>query len=136
MFGWLTLIVGPGAYALFRHKLVSSASGDLLGVEIGKESDWKVGSGRIVRFGVEKVMVARTSDGKLHALSAECTHMGCSIRFIEESGKSEFACNCHDSRFDLDGKNISGPAPKPLGRYSLEKSGDVLVLRKARIEGG
>jgi cytochrome b6-f complex iron-sulfur subunit len=50
------------------------------------------------------------------ALSLICTHLGCTV----EQKAGEFACPCHGSRFDVDGKVIHGPAEKPLPSLRVE----------------
>ena len=45
---------------------------------------------------------------------------GCSMRFEEESDQSVFAFNCHNSKFDLEGVNLSCPAVLPLRQYEFE----------------
>ncbi|MFZ0063149.1 MAG: ubiquinol-cytochrome c reductase iron-sulfur subunit [Pyrinomonadaceae bacterium] len=72
-----------------------------------------------------------------HAISAACTHLGCTVKMqrlnqpkkvtvrgrdIEE--QAEFACPCHGSKYYGDGTNYSGPAPRPLDHYKLELSPD------------
>ena len=62
-----------------------------------------------------------------HAISAVCTHLGCTVRAEALSQPEElkadgaplrlthrFLCPCHGSRYRGDGGNVSGPAPRPL----------------------
>jgi cytochrome b6-f complex iron-sulfur subunit len=84
----------------------------------------------------ERLFIFR--DGKtFHAISAVCTHLGCTVRAealanVEEAtveGKPlrlthRFLCPCHGSRYKGDGSNVSGPAPKPLAWYRLSVSPD------------
>lgn len=56
----------------------------------------------------------RDEEGALHALSARCTHMGCSVRFND--AERSWDCPCHGSRFALDGSVLQGPAVEPLER--------------------
>jgi glycine/D-amino acid oxidase-like deaminating enzyme/nitrite reductase/ring-hydroxylating ferredoxin subunit len=54
----------------------------------------------------------RDPEGRLHACSAVCTHMGCIIGW--NGADRTWDCPCHGSRFALDGTVIHGPAVKPL----------------------
>ena len=72
-----------------------------------------------------------------HAISATCTHLGCTVRAealpqpetVSVEGKPmrlthRFLCPCHGSKYKGDGTNVAGPAPKPLAWYHLEISPD------------
>ncbi|QQR75366.1 MAG: ubiquinol-cytochrome c reductase iron-sulfur subunit [Holophagales bacterium] len=72
-----------------------------------------------------------------HAISAVCTHLGCTVRAealsrpeeSETGGQSmrlthRFLCPCHGSTYKGDGTNVSGPAPKPLAWYRLSVAPD------------
>jgi cytochrome b6-f complex iron-sulfur subunit len=76
------------------------------------------------------VLVVRTDAG-LRAFSAECTHLGCVVKW--RRGRREFFCPCHGARFDSDGRVRGGPAPRPLVRLDVqEEPGRVVVRRAAR----
>jgi menaquinol-cytochrome c reductase iron-sulfur subunit len=49
---------------------------------------------------------------EVSALSSECPHLGCAVD-LADGGKA-FGCPCHTSRFALDGKSESGPAPRGM----------------------
>ena len=68
----------------------------------------------------------------LVAMSAICTHLGCTVKRQSEGG---FFCPCHGSRYDAQGKNVSGPAPKPLRRLELfvAPDGQLVVDRKKEV---
>jgi glycine/D-amino acid oxidase-like deaminating enzyme/nitrite reductase/ring-hydroxylating ferredoxin subunit len=61
--------------------------------------------------------VSRDSSGGLHAVSATCTHMGCTVAWNE--AESTWDCPCHGSRFAVDGHVLHGPALHPLKATSL-----------------
>lgn len=60
--------------------------------------------------------VVKTGDSNIVAFGPQCTHLGCA--YHAENG--QFICPCHTSIFSLDGKVISGPAPRPLDRYETK----------------
>ena len=61
------------------------------------------------------------------ALSLVCTHLGCTVENKDAQG---FACPCHGSRFNADGKVTHGPADKPLPslRVEVTKEGNVKLF--------
>ena len=64
-----------------------------------------------------KFYLARLEDGGFLALSRTCTHLGCSVPWIEKEMK--FACPCHGSAFDITGNVIEAPAPRALDIYPI-----------------
>lgn len=61
--------------------------------------------------------VVKSGDTDVFALAPGCTHLGCAYRWLKD--QKEFLCPCHTSTFAIDGKVISGPAPRPLDRYQV-----------------
>jgi Rieske Fe-S protein len=62
------------------------------------------------------------------ALSARCTHLGCTVNF--DSAGERFRCPCHGSLFAASGRWISGPARKDLERIPMKKAknGDITAI--------
>ncbi len=58
------------------------------------------------------------------ALSAVCTHLGCSVG-VKKKG---YHCPCHGSRFDAAGVPTEGPAPSPLPWHPLTLRGKTLIV--------
>jgi Rieske Fe-S protein len=58
------------------------------------------------------------SEAGFSALSLSCTHLGCTL----EPAADGFACPCHGSRFDVDGKVLYGPATKGLASLRVEQN--------------
>src|SRR5689334_14308628 len=67
---------------------------------------------RIVPFGAKPAIVVRQASGELKALSATCTHLSCTVQY--RADMSQIWCACHNGRYDLNGRNVSGPPPRPL----------------------
>lgn len=80
----------------------------------------------------QQVFIVRDGDTFL-ALSAVCTHLGCTIR--TDPDKPGFFCPCHGSRFRSDGSNYAGPAPRPLQAYeiSLGNLGELIVDKRTLV---
>jgi len=81
---------------------------------------WKISSEKTSAWVVKK------SAGEIIAFSPQCTHLGCAFRYEEQ--KKTFLCPCHTSNFDMDGKVLDGPAPRPLDRYEVKVEGNKLLL--------
>jgi nucleotide-binding universal stress UspA family protein len=80
-------------------------------------SEIESGEGGIVTVGDHKVAVYRDKKGSVQALSAKCTHMGCTVKW--NSAERTWDCPCHGSRFDPTGKVVNGPAERPLAPTDL-----------------
>jgi Rieske Fe-S protein len=72
---------------------------------------------KIVRFGAEPVIVVKVSETEYRAFSATCTHLDCIVEF--RKSKQVMWCNCHNGVYDLTGRNVAGPPPKPLVPYRV-----------------
>ena len=64
------------------------------------------------------LMLVRTGEKEVKAISTVCTHLGCTVYW--QSDKKEFFCPCHNGRFDKNGNVLSGPPPAPLDLYRVE----------------
>lgn len=63
----------------------------------------------------------------LGALSAVCTHAGCTVEWTGDTQKP-LVCPCHGSAFATNGSVQTGPANAPLKRFGVEKQGANWVL--------
>jgi Rieske Fe-S protein len=106
-------------------------------VEVGSTNDPDLVSKgfKIVRFGEEPVIVVRVSDTEFRAFTATCTHLDCIVEYRPD--RQALWCNCHNGRYDLTGRNVGGPPPRPLTPYKVHLVAkgagqpDVLVVGKA-----
>ncbi|QMW05125.1 QcrA and Rieske domain-containing protein [Spirosoma foliorum] len=69
---------------------------------------------------VDNVMVVQTKDGKYVAVSAKCTYEG--TKLVYKAADNQFYCPLDLSRFDTNGKVVSGPAKQPLTIYIIDSN--------------
>jgi cytochrome b6-f complex iron-sulfur subunit len=84
--------------------------------QAGKPADYQVGEVSTRFKEAQRVWLIRNADG-LYALSAICTHLGCTPNWF--ATEERFKCPCHGSNFLMDGTNVAGPAPVPLYRAAI-----------------
>ncbi len=83
-----------------------------------RSSPAKLGPGeaKVANVKGRNVAAYRDTDGKLHALGATCTHLGCTVGW--NNAEKSWDCPCHGSRFSVDGDILHGPATDPLPRLA------------------
>lgn len=97
-------------------------------VTAGKVQDLKPNSGKIVKFGSRPALLIRTSETEWRAFSAICTHLNCTVQFQEST--HQIWCACHNGFYDMNGKVVSGPPPRPLEEYAVHVRGDEIIIAK------
>jgi Rieske Fe-S protein len=93
-----------------------------------KPDDVKPNSGQIFKFGSRPGILVRTASGDLRAFSAVCTHLNCTVQYRPDLG--QIWCACHNGHFDLNGKNVEGPPPRPLEPFVVNARGQQIVVSK------
>lgn len=73
------------------------------------------------------VIVFRQNVATYTALSATCTHQGCTVSYYPST--NDLICPCHGGTFDANGNVLSGPPPSPLYKYTVTKSGNILTIK-------
>lgn len=94
----------------------------------GKVQDFKLNTGKIVKFGTTPALLIRNADNEWRAFSAICTHLNCTVQFQESS--RQIWCACHNGLYDLNGKVVSGPPPRPLEEFAVHIRGDEVILSR------
>lgn len=124
---WAAISSMPVLYVLASYVVPPKPSSTRqLKIDGGKRSSYKPGTIRMIKQGRTALFVRETPSGQLKSFSAKCTHLGCIVEYREDLGK--IRCNCHGSLYDLNGNNISGPAPRPLPPYRVEIQNDEVVI--------
>jgi Rieske Fe-S protein len=99
-------------------------------VVAAKVDELAPGSYKTFPFGGVPGILIRTDDGEYRALSATCTHLDCTVQY--KGDERLIWCACHDGRYSLEGKNISGPPPRPLEPFQVHVVGEDIVVEKAK----
>ena len=99
-------------------------------VVAAKINELKNNSGKVFKFGSRPALLVRTTEGEFKAFSAVCTHLNCTVQYRDDL--HQIWCACHNGLFDLAGRNVSGPPPRPLEMYEVHVQGeDVVVTRNS-----
>lgn len=77
----------------------------------------------------DTIMVIRSSETAVIALSAICTHAGCSMDFVPASRLID--CPCHGSQFDETGQVVRGPARRALRVYTADLTNNIITITLA-----
>lgn len=136
--GFVNWLLGTSAGAFFLSVLYpvsrylippkveeSTARAVTLSIEPGKV---KPNTGQIFKFGNRPGILIRTPTGELRGFSAICTHLSCIVQYRPDL--SHIWCACHNGHFDLNGKNIIGPPPRPLEQFVVNVRGKQIVVSK------
>ena len=113
----VNFLIPPEAQGLDQNSVVA-----------GKVGELAPNTGKIFKFGNKPGLLVHTMTGEYLAFSAICTHLQCTVQYRPDF--QHIWCACHNGHFDLTGKNIQGPPPRPLEEYKVEIQGeDIVVLR-------
>ena len=111
------------AYPVTRF-LIPPASGEpeTASAVAAKANELKPNSGKVFKFGNRPGIVVRTADGDLHAFSAVCTHLDCTVQYVPEN--AQLWCACHNGMYDMGGGVVSGPPPRGLEKFVVNVRGE------------
>ena len=136
---WVSLLLGSGVlasiasflYPAFRYMLPPAVpESTSRSVVAAKVNELVKNSGKTFRFGSRPALLVRTPDGEYRAFSAICTHLACTVQYRPDL--HHIWCACHNGHYDSNGKNISGPPPRPLESYEVHVQGeDIVVIHRA-----
>ncbi len=98
-------------------------------VQVGKAEKFPRGSSRMVMLGGDPVLVIRMEDGSFRGFVALCTHLNCIVAY--SAAHKQIECPCHGGVYSLEGKNISGPPPRPLKRVDVSVVQGMVTVSQA-----
>jgi cytochrome b6-f complex iron-sulfur subunit len=121
--GWIATV----AYPIVRYLKPLPQTGPTGPTRLTREDVTKLEEKKFVIVPVsgQRVILFQSGD-QLYAFSAKCTHEGCTVTF--QPDQSVIWCPCHDGRFDLTGRVLSGPPPQPLVKYSAKRQPDGVIV--------
>ena len=121
--GWIASI----AYPVIRYLKPLPQTGPTGPTRLTREEAAKLEEKKFVIVPVsgQRVIIFQSGD-QLYAFSAKCTHEGCTVTFQPE--QKVVWCPCHDGRFDLNGRVLSGPPPQPLVKYIAKRHPDGVIV--------
>ena len=73
------------------------------------------------------VIVFRSGNNNLSAVSLLCTHQGCKVDWKNSS--NILSCPCHGSEFTSDGNVLKGPAQSPLSTFDVKEDGESIAVK-------
>jgi cytochrome b6-f complex iron-sulfur subunit len=135
--GFLNYLLGTGAVAslaailypvvrfMIPPRIVESAASSVVAAKV---PELKPNNGKIFKFGSKPGLLILTPAGEFRAFSAVCTHLDCTVQYRPD--EKLIWCACHNGRYDLTGKNISGPPPRPLEEFKVNVRGDEIVVSR------
>ena len=125
LIGW----VGSTLYPILSYlKPPEVPESDVNSIKAGLASEFPMNSGKILKFGRKPVLVIKTDIGKFIAFAGTCTHLDCIVQYRQDT--KQIWCACHNGVYDLKGRNVSGPPPKPLDEFSVNVVNDDIIVTK------
>jgi Rieske Fe-S protein len=125
MVAWIGAII----YPVFRFLIPPETTQEVVNsIIVSPLSEFPVNTSKIVRFGRKPVLVIRKKNGDLRALSATCTHLDCNVQYRDDI--EQIWCACHNGFYNLEGKNIAGPPPKPLASFIVSVKNENVILSR------
>ena len=120
-------------YPVYRYLAspVEKSAAEVAVTEVTLPDAQKLAKGSVLmfKFGSRPSMLIHHADGTWVALSAVCTHLGCTVQYKPE--RNIIQCACHGGVYDPGtGANVSGPPPKPLLRYAVTVADTKVVVSR------
>ena len=125
MLGWLGSVFYPIITYLKPPKIPEA---NIQSLKVGKVDAFPANSSKIVQFGRDPVIVVLDDMGNFNALGATCTHLDCIVQYRPDS--KSILCACHNGIYDLKGRNISGPPPRPLQQFDVKIVNEEILISK------
>ncbi|TFH00974.1 MAG: Rieske (2Fe-2S) protein [Calditrichales bacterium] len=120
--GWLGSVLYPVFSYLNPPKITEA---NVNSVKAGLAAEFGENSSKIIKFGRKPLILIRNGDD-FHAFEATCTHLDCIVQYRNDT--KQIWCACHNGVYDLHGRNVSGPPPRPLAEYEVKIIQEEIII--------
>jgi Rieske Fe-S protein len=102
-----------------------TVSGNTITIDLDIVTELNSSGGWILILDAQTLVV---NDGQIKALTSVCTHSNCDRNWSLTNGN--FVCSCHGSVFTTNGAVVNGPANRPLNRFNVEVTDNIVTVTK------
>jgi len=119
-------------YPILRYVIPPSETNPLANDALaGTVGELKPNSGKTFRFGNHPALLVRLVSGEYRSMSAVCTHLGCTVQYRPDT--QQIWCPCHNGCYDLNGRNVGGPPPRPLPAFDVQVRGQEIYVSRKQV---
>ena len=123
LLGWMSSVIYPIFSFLIPPKIPEA---NVNSVNAGPAAEFPPNFGKIIQFGRKPVLLIKDEVGEFHAFDGTCTHLDCIVQYRDDI--KQIWCACHNGTFDLSGRNLAGPPPRPLQEFTVNIVNDEIVI--------
>jgi cytochrome b6-f complex iron-sulfur subunit len=124
-----TVQLGWVGFDLLRPRNRRRGAEDTKGVYVAGPLE-RFEPGSVTAFPEGRFYLSRLADGGFLALGRTCTHLGCTVPWVEAD--QQFACPCHASVFDITGEVLSPPADRALDMFAVRIENGIVKVDLSR----
>lgn len=125
LFTWAMAFVAPVISYVWPAQKRGPSTQTVSAGKVDDFADWQT---KIVAVNGHPIIVVRTPQG-FRAFSAICTHLGCIVGW--DAARRQIACPCHAGFFDLNGRVVGGPPPRPLPEHGVVVVNNEVMVKSA-----
>jgi Rieske Fe-S protein len=125
LFAWAMAFVAPVISYVWPAQKRGPSTQTVSAGKVDDFADWQT---KIVAVNGHPVIVIRTPQG-FRAFAAICTHLGCVVGW--DAARRQIACPCHAGFFDLNGRVVGGPPPRPLPEHGVVVVNNEVMVKSA-----
>ena len=86
----------------------------------------ETGGSVVLKIKEQEILFIRVNESTIRAYDPTCTHEECTVAYNQKEKK--ILCQCHGSKYDMDGQVLNGPAEKPLREIESTLNGNRIII--------